>query len=147
MMKFVLGALIFTAVFMSLNESLAAGGGGKGAHRDNTTLFPPQKPDLSKGTAPSPVKLLEPAFMSTANASVTLKWEASAEAEAYHVQVATDPNFKWLVTNELFVKGTSFDVSGLEADKHYYWRVAGWKSGQAAGASKGDFVKSMFKTH
>lgn len=115
------------------------------AHRDNNALFPPQMADKSRATMPEQAKLISPKFMSKVTADKQkLEWSASPTADAYHVQVATDPNFKWLVADDHWVKATSFEVSGLQKGKHYYWRVASVKSDNDAMAMKNNFVSSMF---
>ncbi|MFN7905693.1 MAG: fibronectin type III domain-containing protein [Pseudobdellovibrionaceae bacterium] len=125
---------------------LAAGASGK-SHRDNTALFPTLTPDKSFATPPPRTKLIAPAFMAKITSDKQkLEWSAATGADAYHVQVATDPNFKWLVVNEHWVKDTSFEVRDLEKEKHYYWRVAGVKSDNDAMYIKNNFVSSMFST-
>lgn len=115
-------------------------------HRDNTALFPPHEPDASKATAPEKPQLLEPAFQAKIEgATTTLKWKESEGATEYHVQVATDPNFKWLVKEDHKVKGASFEVGGLEKGKTYFWRVAPWKNGNMAATNKGVFARSVFE--
>lgn len=136
------------SMFVSLTAFAAGdahGGGGK-AHRDNTTLFPQPVADHARGTAPASVKLTEPAMLAKVSGATTnLQWQASEGATAYHVQVATDPNFKWLKADEHWVKETSFQASGLEAGKTYYWRVAPWKDGNLASTNKGAFARSAFE--
>lgn len=173
-MKFLFGLLAFAVgLFISI-ESLAnspeaapisAPGGSPDSHltspvqqnghgqqnggheRDNTSLFPPKKPNKSLSTQPPPAELLEPATMSkVGGSSVTLKWQPVAGAESYHLQVATDPNFKWLKAEENLYKKTSYELTNLEPGKHYYWRVASVNSGNNPGMTKSDFVKSMFET-
>lgn len=152
-MKYLISLLVSASVTFLTVQSLANEGaekehGATAGHRDNNSLFPKKTPNLEKGEPPAMTELVDPAPMASVKGdSVTLKWKEVAGAEAYHVQVAKDPNFKWLVADEHFVKGTSFDVKGLEANHHYSWRVAGWKDGQHSGASKAYFVKSVFQTH
>ncbi|MNL55727.1 hypothetical protein D3C87_1791590 [compost metagenome] len=111
------------------------------------SLFPPKQPDLAKGKAPAKAKLVGPAYFSTVNGDSTqLSWEAVEGADVYHVQVATDANFKWLVAEDFTVKATNFQVSKLEAGKHYFWRVAGVKEDNASTHRKAFFATSMFAT-
>ncbi len=118
----------------------------KEEHRDNAALFPPHHADSGKSTPPAAVKLLEPAFQAKLGGTETaLTWEASQGATSYHVQVATDPNFKWLLSDEHFVTGTKFQAKGLEKGKTYYWRVAPWKDGNLAATNKGPFSNSIFE--
>lgn len=159
-MKLLFGVLVFAVGLIFSIESLANSpanspenapqthGQPAGGHeRDNTSLFPPKKPNKSLSTQPARAELLEPATLSKVSGStVTLKWQAVAGAESYHLQVATDPNFKWLKAEENLYKNTSYQLKNLEPGKHYYWRVASVNSGNNPSAIKSDFVKSMFET-
>ncbi len=119
----------------------------EGHERDNTTLFPPKQPNRLLATAPEKAELVAPeAFAKISGAQVTLKWKAAFAAEFYHLQVATDPNFKWLKVDEPFLSTTSFDLKGLEAGKHYYWRVASVLTSNIPGSTKSAFARSMFAT-
>lgn len=141
-MKFV------TIVFMAMTGfgAWAADDGG-GHHRDNSALFPPKKADPSMATAPAPVKIEAPSFMAKVSGeSVDLTWSAAEGADTYHVQVATDANFKWLTINDYGVKTNSYKAGGLAKGKHYYWRVAPWKTGNMAATNKGAFTGSVFVT-
>jgi hypothetical protein len=123
-----------------------AGGSGSKSHKDNTTLFPKLNPDISMATPPPATKLSAPAFQAVINNDNTeLAWMPSDGADRYHVQVATDPNFKWLFKDEHNIVGTKLNVSGLEKGKTYFWRVAPWKSGNMASTNKGTFTKSYFE--
>lgn len=122
-----------------------AHGEGKAKH-DPGSLFPQPKQNKDKSTPPAVTSLVEPAFMAkVTGTTVTLKWNTVAGAENYHLQVATDPNFKWLKVDNQFQKTASFEVTGLEAGKSYYWRVAAVKNSNDAMYIKGDYEKSMFE--
>lgn len=111
------------------------------------SLFPEKQknPDLSE--RPTTVKLTSPKFLSKISGnSVKLEWTLVSGATDYHLQVATDPNFKWLVANEFWVKTNSFDVTQLEGAKKYYWRVASIKNTNDAMFTKSLFVSSVFET-
>ncbi len=98
-----------------------------GEHKPD--FFPKKEANKEVTTRPGKVTLLEPKALSQVSGNqVTLKWQEVAQADSYRVQVATDPNFKWLVTNEDFYKGTSYELKGLESGKHYFWRVYAFKS-------------------
>lgn len=141
-MKILVSLLAFAIVTMLSTPSLASEGG-----RDNNALFPPKKSNKALSTPPAAVTLTEPAFMAKiSGGEVTLKWSAVEGVENYHLQVATDPVYKWLAAEEKLYKDTSFQLKGLEAGKHYYWRVAGVKPTNMASFSKGEFTKSMFET-
>ena len=115
-------------------------------HGANMHLLPKPIPNPAKATRPAKVVLESPTALSkVAAGSVTLKWQESQGSESYQVQVATDPNFKWLVTNEFFVKGNSFELKNVEAGKQYFWRVAGMNSNSDPEYLKGFFSNSMFE--
>ena len=136
-------------VFLSLNStSFANEEATAGKHNEGArNLFPKPQANKSKtGRMPS-VTLLEPKALSSVTGSqVTLKWQAVTEADSYRVQVATDPNFKWLVANEDFFKGTSYEVKNLEAGMNYFWRVYAWKSDNDPGYLSSFADYSSFET-
>lgn len=138
----------FSAFCLCLSAQAADdhhGEGGK-AHRDNAALFPQPKADLSKGTPPEAPQLSAPALGTVISSeTVALSWRSADGATDYHVQVATDPNFKWLKVENHWVKDTQFEVSGLEKGHRYYWRVASWKKDNVAGANKSPFRASSFE--
>lgn len=144
-MKILVSVLVFvTALTLSVNALAKMNEHGV---IDMNGLFPPPKADLSLGERPTKPELSSPAFFQKiGDSKVTLEWKAVANAEVYHVQVATDPSFKWLVKEENLYKGTTLEVTGLEGGKHYYWRVSGVKPGNKAGHIQGAFASSMFAT-
>lgn len=104
------------------------------SNHHNTNFFPKKQANREKTVRPGMVELLEPkALAKISGGQVTLKWNEIAGADSYRVQVATDPNFKWLVKQEDFFKGNSYQVTGLEAGKHYFWRVYAWRTGNDPG--------------
>lgn len=124
-------------------------GEAKAHHGDHSqvmnSLFPEKQHDTARGTRPALVELKSPAFMATVGVgNVKLEWAAAPTATEYHVQVATDPNFKWLVANEKFVKTNSYELTKTEAGKKYFWRVASFKNDNAATFTKSNFVSSVF---
>ncbi|MBC7371191.1 MAG: fibronectin type III domain-containing protein [Bdellovibrionaceae bacterium] len=125
--------------------------GEKKGHKDLATemnaLFPKSIPNLALSTPPGKPELETPTyFQKLSDNKVTLKWKAAENAVVYHVQIATDPNYKWLVKEEQLFSGNSLEVSGLEANKHYFWRVAGVKPDNKKGDIKGAYAASMFET-
>lgn len=124
-MKILVSLLAFVLILGLSYSTLAGEAGGEGTHHpDMNALFPPKKPDFVKTFTPFKPVLVEPQFMATVNGDkANLKWNEAKDAENYQVQVATDPNFKWLVLENNAVRGTSLEVSGLEKGKKYYWRV------------------------
>lgn len=149
-MRLLLSLVVFGVIVGGIfNTSIAAEEGhheGTEAHEKDPGVPQPVY-DLSKGKLPGLVKLLEPKALSTVTGtSVTLKWQPVEHAEVYHVQVAKDPRYKWLVTENYDVKGESFELSGLEAGHQYFWRVAARNPSHDAGWTKGAFTASSFET-
>jgi hypothetical protein len=54
--------------------------------------------------------------------NVTLEWNAVLLANAYQVQLATDEDFDEIIEDET-ISSTSHDVTGLDHETTYYWRV------------------------
>lgn len=146
-MNFKCAITVLTVSILSFSVSFAkneAHGGGKS---DPGKLFPQPQMNKSKSTVPKKTELIEPAFMTQIpGTTVTLKWNAVDTAENYHLQVATDPNFKWLKVDENFVKRPSYDLSGLEPGQKYFWRVAAVKNSNDPMFIKGPFEVSSFET-
>lgn len=152
-MKILVSLLAFAMTLALTSRSVAAddahggGGHGGGLTEKMNALFPKPKTDPAKSDVPAKPDLASPAYYaSVAGDKTTLTWKAVAGADEYHVQVATDANFKWLVANDYHFKGTSFEVTGLEAGKHYFWRVAAVKSKNWDTFRKSFFAMSMFET-
>lgn len=154
-MKFTFAIVIASVLFFSVGfakehaaaDAHAAAPAHGSAKSDPGKLFPQPQMNKSKSTPPKKTELIEPAFQAQVpGTSVTLKWNAVDTAENYHLQVATDPNFKWLKVDDNFVKRPSFDVTGLEAGKKYYWRVAAVKNSNDPMFIKGPFEVSSFET-
>lgn len=113
----------------------------------NLNLFPPPQANPSKIARPAKPELLAPTYRAQiTDSKVSLKWAPVASADAYHLQVATDPNFKWLVVNQEILNGTSFDLNSLEKGHHYFWRVAALKTDNDPTYMKGWFALSTFET-
>lgn len=140
-------AMTLALTSTSVAEEAAHGGGHGGLTEKMNALFPQPKADPAKNQVPAKPELAGPSyFASIKGDKATLTWKAVAGADEYHVQVATDPNFKWLVANDYSVKGTSFEATALEAGKHYYWRVAAVKTSNWDTFRKSFFAMSMFET-
>jgi hypothetical protein len=143
-MKILVSVLVFVTALTMGFQSLAM---NKEGAIDMDGLFPPPQANLSLGELPESPELISPSFFQKiSDSKVTLEWKALPTAESYHVQMATDPNFKWLVKEEQLFKATTLDVTGLEAGKHYFWRVSGMKPENKNGHIQGAFSSSMFAT-
>lgn len=138
--------LLISMLFLSLNAFGAGGGDQQKGHRKND-FFPKKPADKALSARPASAELLEPkAFSVVTGNQVTLKWQAAQGADSYRVQVATDPNFKWLVAAQDFVKETSFQVTGLQPGQQYFWRIYGMKPENETGFSSSFPSVSSFET-
>lgn len=122
--------------------------GGHGGHGDLSermnSLFPEKQKDPEMSKVPAVVELTAPKFLSRVEGPTVLEWKEAVGANAYHLQVATDPNFKWLVINDHFVKATSFEFTQAEAGKKYFWRVAAYNTNNESTFTKSLFSSSAF---
>ena len=142
-MKVLISVMAFVLTLTLAHVTLAS----ENLSEEMNKLFPKPMPAAGLAVEPEKTKLESPAyFAKVAATEVTLKWSAVEGADFYHLQVATDPNFKWLVANEFAVKDTAFQAKGLEVGKHYYWRVLSVKDNNAQTHRKSAFATSMFAT-
>lgn len=133
--------LLFAIVFVSLSAFA-----NEQEHGERKADFFPRKPaDKTLSARPATPELLEPKALSVVGNQVTLKWKPVETAESYRLQVATDPNFKWIVTQQDFYKDTSYNLTGLESGKHYFWRVYAWKTNNEAGHTSSFATLSSFE--
>lgn len=128
-------------------QASAEHGGGHGdLNTKMNSLFPTKMPNPEMKVRPSVVEIKSPSFLSSVGAGpVKLEWNEAKGATNYHLQVATDPNFKWLVVNEKFVKETNYNFSA-DAGKRYFWRVASYNGDNTSMFTKSNFVNSAFNT-
>lgn len=72
------------------------------------------------------VILQEPKNISFSNPlTTTLKWQAVAGVNNYHLQISTSPDFTTMLFDDKVGTTTSFTTSELEQNTWYYWRVNG----------------------
>lgn len=145
-MKWMLSVTVFMMVMAGFfsNALAAEDAHGEGHGHGHDVGVPQPVADRSKVAVPGRVELTEPKALAKVDATVTLKWTASAGADVYHVQVAKDPRFKWLVVDNANVTGESFQTPSLDAGP-YFWRVAGRKPTNDASYTKGFFTTSSFE--
>jgi hypothetical protein len=55
--------------------------------------------------------------------SLTLMWNQSARASAYHVQLSTDTQFGSCIVNDSSIVDTVRPVAGMASSTTYYWKV------------------------
>lgn len=149
-MKILVSVLAFALTLALTSTSVAeeAQGGGHGNLPEKmNSLFPQPQAQPAKREVPGKPDLASPAFNTLVSRDKTsLQWKQVSGADEYHVQVATDPNFKWLVAEDFHVKATSFEATGLTAGTKYYWRVAAVNSKNWSTFRKGFYSMSSFQT-
>jgi len=150
-MKLVIKALILLAISMT-GSSLQAETPNAGAqeskdtHHDWNKVFPQPSPNLARGTIPNMTKIIAPAFMAQIPAAgTTLKWE-QVPGVFYHLQVATDANFKWLVSDQPMIKANEYEIKDLKPGQQYFWRVFTQNPENKNGYTKSAAVRSVFVT-
>ncbi len=125
-------------------DSHAASDKHKDQAAEMNSLFPPLERNSKLTARPAAVELTAPKFLAKVSGEAKLEWKAAKGANSYHIQVATDPNFKWLVAQEQMLKITSFSFTKTESGKKYYWRVAAFNSDNDAMYTKSNFTSSVF---
>lgn len=142
-MKVLITVMAFVLTLTLANIALAS----ESKSAEMNKLFPKPQPVAGLAVEPAKTTLQAPAYFAKINGTeVALQWSAVEGADFYHLQLATDPNFKWLVANEYAVKDTSYQAKDLAAGKHYYWRVLSVKDNNAQTHRKSAFTSSMFET-
>ena len=113
-------------------------------------ILPEKQADKKLANRPEKVKLVSPKFLSAISGTTAkLEWTEASGANFYHVQVSKDAGFNnrsMYVADEKWVKGTSFDVTNLEAGHKYFWRVAAVNSENDSQFTKSLFTSSAFET-
>ena len=76
----------------------------------------------------TPIKLLTPSNNSLIEGlRTTLTWKADVNAELYRVEVSTEESFSEVFYSSVFITGfddTSSDITNLQPNTKYYWRVS-----------------------
>lgn len=87
--------------------------------------------DPAQTTTPAAPKPVAPANLSVdVVTNPTFSWEAAADADSYHLQVALSSGFSSLVYNEFNIIETSTESGTvLNHDTRYYWRVRAANAG------------------
>lgn len=143
-LSLLVGFLAFSLIMSGFMHAALAADDKGGGHSVGVKQPPP---DASKAQIPARVTLAEPKALSKiSGTAITLKWNAAEGADAYHVQVASDSRFKWIVSESHNQTGTTYEVSGLQPKQSYFWRVAARKTTNDPGTAKGPFSFSSFET-
>lgn len=127
---------------ITLSPLSYAGSGHEAGHGPG---IPQPKPILHLGQPPKAPTLVSPAPLSVVTGkSVELQWTPEPEAFTYHVQVAKDPMFKWLIHENHDVKENRYTVSDLP-NGTIFWRVFSQKPQNQAGLWKSPGAWSSFE--
>ena len=76
------------------------------------------------GKISSPVLASPPNGATNQWTTLTLTWNPAVTASSYHLQVAVDTNFASLIVNDSTITGVNKEVSPLDFNTTYYWRVS-----------------------
>ncbi|MBY0553089.1 fibronectin type III domain-containing protein [bacterium] len=130
------------------DTNAAHGTHAKTGHKDHSaemnSLFPEKQQNPKLSVRPNVVEITAPKFLSKVTGPTKLEWKEARGANTYHVQVATDPNFKWLVAEDHLVKTNSFAFDKAEAGRKYFWRVAAYNTDNDSSFTKSNFTSSVF---
>jgi len=101
--------------FVDSRTGWVAGGNGSILHTTDggTGIEPPTEP-----------LLISPDNGSIISASPVFSWDSSPTADWHTLQVSSTPFFTTNHLNETDINGRSYQVSNLQADSPYYWRVS-----------------------
>jgi hypothetical protein len=152
MTKFLSLILILGSFSLSSLNVSAAEHSGHSDHQDKRgssqiyrNLLPQPKTNKALATPPEKVQILAPlALTQVQGNSAHLQWSATPHATVYHVQVAKDPAFKWILQEDHAVKGTTFLATSLPQGS-IFWRVAAGRSGNMPAHWKSLFTNSSFE--
>ncbi len=144
---------LFISILLAVTCQLTFAAGSKDdhkegakAHKDWNEVFKQPMSNTALSQIPEQTQLLEPEFLTQVKVDeVTLKWKP-VEGAKYHLQVATDPNFKWLVVNDHLVDYTEYALKSLQPNQQYFWRVFTQKPENTRTFTKGLAVSSSFET-
>jgi hypothetical protein len=132
-------------VSLSLSLTTLAANDSHGEEKAYRNLLPQPKANKALATPPRKVELKSPEALSkVTGTNVLLEWTPSEGAETYHIQVAKDPAFKWIIQENHSVKSTSFQATNLPKGQ-IFWRVAAQKPGNMAAHWKSVFTSSSFE--
>ncbi|MDZ7319192.1 MAG: T9SS type A sorting domain-containing protein [candidate division KSB1 bacterium] len=112
--------------------SAAYTGGQGGFPVGDLNWFPELKTKWEQGVILPP---LTPELIAPVNnamdqpLSLTLNWKAVAQANKYHIQVATDSLFTSLILDDASLTGTSVELANLAPGTKFYWRVSASNDG------------------
>jgi|GEM_PF-5971830 len=134
--------LLIACIGICLSPLAQAGSAHEAGHGPG---IPQPKPILHLGQPPKAPTLVSPAPLSVVSGkSVELQWTPEPEAFTYHVQVAKDPMFKWIIHENHEVKKNRYQVTDLPSGT-IFWRVFSQKPQNQAGLWKSPGAWSSFE--
>ncbi|MCX7674940.1 MAG: fibronectin type III domain-containing protein [Bdellovibrionaceae bacterium] len=139
--EFIVG-LIAVTTFLVISPLSHGGSHSAASHGPGV---PQPKPILHLGQPPKPPTLVSPTALSVVSGkNVELQWTPEPEAFTYHVQVAKDPMFKWIIHENHDVKENRYTLSNLP-NGTIFWRVFSQKPQNQAGLWKSRGTWSSFE--
>lgn len=123
-------------VFTPVGTVLAKTSTGFYQITDNTYVSPdiPDVPVLSS-----------PAFgITLPSLSARLVWNQSTGAVSYNLQLSTDFNFVNLIIDQAGIKNTYFDITSLNKNTSYYWRISASNGSSNSAWSSMWYFKTAF---
>lgn len=105
--------------------TLTAQGGGITASKTVTLTGKNVKVDFTQDVAPIPLPLEPTEAATVSDTVVRLIWRSIPQAQRYHLQVASDSNFRSLIVNDSTLRDTTYLLRSLANRSQYYWRVRG----------------------
>ncbi len=90
-----------------------------------TTLNSSIEMDLYQAAPGAPALVTPADGAQNQDISLSLEWSGSADAATYHFQLADDPAFSNILVDRDQLPSTNTQVSSLQSNTVYYWRVSG----------------------
>ena len=106
-----------TKCYWRVNAQNAGGTSDWSTSRSFTTTSAIDKPNVPELLLPSNNATDQPV-------SLTLRWEPSVKASSYLLQISTKSDFSSPTGDAIELTATSKEISGLDNNTMYYWRVA-----------------------
>ncbi len=135
------------------DHSRSHGGTHGGSHSDGHSgkeylnFYPSHKPVKAKTQMPPAVIIEQPKpFEKISSSSVVLKWAPQDQTQNYHLQIAKDPQFKWLIVEKNPITAHQFELDLTpDSPEQIFWRVAPLSPSNDNGYTKGPFSASSFE--
>lgn len=73
--------------------------------------------------SPAPIIVEPTTIFQVKSLPITLKWKKNEATSIYNIQIAQDPEFNTIVTDQSQANDTSFSIKNLPSGKQFYWRI------------------------